>query len=187
MVTKYRSSLTKKVFFFRMNFEGVFAVKRSKHNTTYFATSSQSKYNPGQDEDCRLYEYDDSGTSVSVTNHIVRGTDQWDMPAMSKGVDVADDNTVFFAYTLNVGFMNDLDSWMMIERLDDPGKDVLNIRTGLRDARVVVYDLNGRLVHSQTITEHVTAIDAGGWGEGIYVWKVMANGKEVEIGKWVKK
>ena len=162
-------------------------VKRSKHNTTYLATSSQSKYNPGQDEDCRLYEYDDSGTSVSVTNHIVRGTDQWDMPAMSKGVDVADDNTVFFAYTLNVGFMNDLDSWMMIERLDDPGKDVLNIRTGLRDARVVVYDLNGRLVHSQTITEHVTAIDAGGWGEGIYVWKVMANGKEVEIGKWVKK
>lgn len=39
------------IFFFRMNFEGVFAVKRSKHNTTYFATSTQSKYNPGQDED----------------------------------------------------------------------------------------------------------------------------------------
>jgi len=33
----------------------------------------------------------------------------------------------------------------------------------------------------------VTAIDAEDWAEGVYVWKVMANGKEVEIGKWVKK
>ena len=250
-------------------------VKRSKHNTTYLATSSQSKYNPGQDEDCRLYEYDDSGTSVSVTNHIVRGTDQWDMPAMSKGVDVADDNTVFFAYTFNVGFMNDLDSLMMIERLDanfdtistvyydlggynnihseaygitslrdggllltfssknlnnsdqhwttvtkfpaeafvgieeahdnglktaiaypNPGGNTLNIRTGLRDAWVEVYDLNGRLVHRQDITENVTRIDAGEWAEGVYVWKVytgvstlrQAQGSTTlaETGKWIK-
>jgi hypothetical protein len=67
------------------------------------------------------------------------------------------------------------------------GKDVLNIRTGLQDAWVEVYDVNGRLVHRQDITENVTGIDAGGWAEGVYVWKVMANGKEVEIGKWVKK
>ncbi len=240
-------------------------VKRSKHNTTYLATSSKSKSDPSNDEDCRLYEYDDSGTSVSVTNHIVRGIDQWDMPAMLKGVDVAEDNTVFFAYTLNVGFMNDLDSWMMIERLDadfdtistvyydmggcdnihseaygitatndggvllafssvnldntdqhwttvtkfpaeafmgideahdnslkvaiaypNPGKDVLNIRTGLRDAWVEVYDVNGRLMYRQAITENVTGIDAGDWAEGVYVWKVISDGGEVETGKWIK-
>ena len=68
----------------------------------------------------------------------------------------------------------------------NPGKDVLNIRTGLRNAWVEVYDLNGRLVHRQDITENVTGIDAGGWAEGVYVWKVMADGKEVENGKWVK-
>ena len=240
-------------------------VKRSKLNTTYLATSSKSKSNPSNDEDCRLYEYDDSGTSVSVTNHIVRGTDQWDMPAMLKGVDVAEDNTVFFAYTLNVGFMNDMDSWMMIERTDadfdtistvyydlggydnihseaygitatsddgallafssvnldntnqhwttitkfpaeaflgideahnnglkvaiaypNPGKDVLNIRTGLKDAKVEVYDMNGRMVYRQEITENVTSIDAEGWPAGSYVWKAIANGKEVESGKWIK-
>jgi hypothetical protein len=240
-------------------------VKRSKHNTTYLATSSKSKSDPSNDEDCRLYEYDDSGTSVSVTNHIVRGTDQWDMPAMLKGVDVAEDNTVFFAYTLNVGFMNDLDSWMMIERLDadfdtistvyydmggcdnihseaygitatndggvllafssvnldntdqhwttvtkfpaeafmgideahdnglkvavaypNPGKDVLNIRTGLKDARVEVYDMSGRMIYGQKITENVTSINAESWSSGIYVWKVIANGKEAESGKWIK-
>ncbi len=68
----------------------------------------------------------------------------------------------------------------------NPGKDVLNIRTGLQDARVEVYDMSGRMVYGQKITENVTGIDAGGWAEGIYVWKVMADGKEVESGKWIK-
>ncbi len=240
-------------------------VKRSKHNTTYLATSSKSKSDPSNDEDCRLYVYDDSGTSISVANHIVRGTDQWDIPAMLKSVDLADDNTVYFAYTLNVGFMNDLDSWMMIERLDtnldtistvyydlggydnihseafgitatvdggvlltfssvnlnntdqhwttvtkfpaeafegieeahdnglkvaiaypNPGGNTLNIRTALQNAHVELYDINGRLVHSQALTENVTAIDARDWAEGVYVWKVYANNKEAENGKWIK-
>jgi hypothetical protein len=51
---------------------------------------------------------------------------------------------------------------------------------------VEVYDVNGRLVHRQDITEDVTGIDAGGWAEGVYVWKVISNGKEVETGKWIK-
>ncbi|MBO7082660.1 MAG: T9SS type A sorting domain-containing protein, partial [Bacteroidales bacterium] len=68
----------------------------------------------------------------------------------------------------------------------NPGKDVLNIRTGLQDARVEVYDVNGRLMHRQDITENVTAINTTDWSEGSYVWKVMADGKEVESGKWIK-
>lgn len=126
-------------------------VKRSNHNTTYLATSSKSKSDPSNDEDCRLYEYDDSGTSVSVTNHIIRGTDQWDMPAMLKGVDLANDNTVYFAYTLNVGFMNDFDSWMMIERLD----------TNLDTISTVYYDLGGyENIHSEAFG--ITATNDGG-------------------------
>jgi hypothetical protein len=68
----------------------------------------------------------------------------------------------------------------------NPGKDVLNIRTGLKDARVEVYDMNGKLIHSQALTENVTRIDATDWAEGVYVWKVYANNKEVENGKWIK-
>ena len=68
----------------------------------------------------------------------------------------------------------------------NPGKDVLNIRTGLKDAWVEVYDMNGRMVYWQEITENVTAIDAGDWAEGVYVWKVYTNNKEVENGKWIK-
>jgi len=81
----------------------------------------------------------------------------------------------------------------------NPGKDVLNIRTALQNARLEVYDLNGRLIHSQTLTGNVTPIDAAAWPSGMYVWKVYTNqagpstlrqaqgsGTLVETGKWIK-
>ena len=68
----------------------------------------------------------------------------------------------------------------------NPGGNTLNIRTALQNARVEVYDTHGRIIHSQALTENVTAIDATDWIEGVYVWKVISNGKEVEIGKWIK-
>ena len=184
---------------------------------------------------------------------------------MLKGVDLANDNTVYFAYTLNVGFMNDLDSWMMIERLDtnldtistvyydlggydnihseafgitatvdggvlltfssvnlnntdqhwttvtkfpaeafvgideahdcglkvaiaypNPGKDVLNIRTAVKNAYVEIYDLTGKLIYKQEITGEITAINAESWPSGTCLWKVVENGKEAETGKWMK-
>lgn len=68
----------------------------------------------------------------------------------------------------------------------NPGGNTLNIRTGLQNAHVEVYDMNGRLIHSQAITENVTTIDATNWAEGVYVWKVTTGGKEVECGRWIK-
>ncbi len=82
----------------------------------------------------------------------------------------------------------------------NPGTNVLNIRTALQNAWVEVYDVNGRLMHRQDITENVTGIDAGGWTEGVYVWKVYTGGPStlrqaqgpqgsgtlVETGKWIK-
>ena len=68
----------------------------------------------------------------------------------------------------------------------NPGGNTLNIRTALQNARVEVYDTHGRFIHSQALTENVTAIDATDWAKGVYVWKVISNGKEVEIGKWIK-
>ena len=73
----------------------------------------------------------------------------------------------------------------------NPGNDVLNIKTGLKDARVEVYDMNGRLVHRQAITENVTGIDAGGWASGTYIWKVYTGVSAdsttlAETGKWIK-
>ena len=68
----------------------------------------------------------------------------------------------------------------------NPGNNTLNICTTLQNACVEVYDMNGRMVYSQEITENVTSINAENWPAGSYVWKVVANGKEAETGKWVK-
>ncbi len=246
-------------------------VKRSRHNTTYFTVELASN-NPAKatDYDVRLYELDDDidGTEPYVPSlqYITRTSDDMDWPC---GIELLDDNSLYFAYTLNIGFWDNLDSWMMIEHLslnfdtistlyydhegerihstatsilatrdgglllvyqsknlDDtnerwttitkfsaesfvgideahdsglkvaiaypnPGKDVLNIRTGLKNARVEVYDMSGRMVHSQALTDNVTAIEAGDWVKGTYVWKVFVGTStgsvtEAECGKWIK-
>ena len=73
----------------------------------------------------------------------------------------------------------------------NPGGDVMNIRTTLRDCNLTVYDMQGRIVHQQEITDDVTPIDASKWQSGTYVWKLGVRSvelgvKEVESGKWVK-
>ena len=62
----------------------------------------------------------------------------------------------------------------------------VNIRTGLKDARVEVYDMNGRMVYGQEITDNVTTITTTSWPSGTYIWKVIANGRKAETGKWIK-
>ena len=73
----------------------------------------------------------------------------------------------------------------------NPGGDVMNIRTGLRNAVLTVYDINGRKIHEQEITDDVTSVDASKWQSGTYIWKLGIRNeelgmKEVESGKWVK-
>ena len=60
----------------------------------------------------------------------------------------------------------------------NPGGDVMNIRTGLRNAVLSVYDINGRKIHEQEITDDVTSVDASNWQSGTYIWKLKTeNGK----------
>ena len=73
----------------------------------------------------------------------------------------------------------------------NPGKDVLNIRTAVTmwqpyNAHVEIYDLSGKLIYNQEITDNITTIAATSWPSGTYIWKVIANDKEAESGKWIK-
>lgn len=68
----------------------------------------------------------------------------------------------------------------------NPGKDMLNIRTALQNARVEVYNSLGRLVLNLELLENVTTINTNSWPSGTYIWKVMSNGKVTESGKWIK-
>ena len=87
---------------------------------------------------------------------------------------------------IHVGTVGLEGSVEMFSFYPNPGKDVLNIRTGLKDARVEVYDMKGRMVYGQEITDNITAINTSAWPAGSYVWKVILNGKEAETGKWIK-
>ena len=67
----------------------------------------------------------------------------------------------------------------------------MNIRTGLRNAVLSVYDINGRKIYEQEITDDITSVDASKWQSGTYVWKLGVRNeelgmKEVESGKWIK-
>ena len=253
------------------------SVVRTNRNTTLLATTAESVKNPNGYlyEDSRLYEFDDdlnnSSDFLPIKNYIERGDPNTrDTQPILRAVDVADDNSIYYAYHMNLGDNDNLDSWLMIERLDmnmdtvltmyydvldevdnmyihthiksikstndgglmlvgyaddlnsdirwlvltkfnsylnieeahahnlhlaiaypNPGGDVMNIRTGLRNAVLSVYDIQGRKIHEQEITDDVTSVDASNWQSGTYVWKLgMWNEelgmKEVETGKWVK-
>jgi len=74
----------------------------------------------------------------------------------------------------------------------NPGGDVMNIRTSLRNCTLQVYDMQGRLVYQQEVTDEITSIDASNWTNGTYVWELgtgngSGNGSRIlESGKWVK-
>ena len=68
----------------------------------------------------------------------------------------------------------------------NPGENILNIRTVLPEGRIEVYDILGKVVYKQDITEEVTKISTEGWGKGMYLWRVYSEGKEAESGKWIK-
>lgn len=68
----------------------------------------------------------------------------------------------------------------------NPGSSQLNVCTGLQDANVIVYDMNGRLIHNQEVTGGMTSLDTSTWSSGVYLWRVASNGKEVVSGKWLK-
>jgi len=68
----------------------------------------------------------------------------------------------------------------------NPGKNVLNIRTALQNTHVEIYDMSGKQIYNQEITSNITIINTSSWPSGTYIWKVIANGKEAEFGKWIK-
>ena len=74
----------------------------------------------------------------------------------------------------------------------NPSGNTLNIRTALQNSCVEVYDLTGKLVCNQEITENIASINAESWPSGVYVWKVYTTGVSTgsttlaETGKWVK-
>ena len=245
-------------------------VMRSPNGTTYMTCMANESSVRRNYSSCILYEFDDCSSfwdAVPIKRFIERKTGNWDLSAPRKGVDIANDNSLYYTYSLNIGFYENLDSWIQIEHLTpefdvisavyydlpgemmhshassitvtedggvlltlrgydmnmpnsryesvvkfpaeaflgvdeahanglslaiaypNPGGNEMHIRTAVENAAVEVYDMNGRLVAQQPVTETETVLDATDWAAGTYVWKVISSQttREIESGKWVKK
>ena len=71
------------------------------------------------------------------------------------------------------------------EAFPNPGTNQLTIQTDTPFAEVIVYDLMGRQVYSQTISETAIRINTESWPFGVYFWKTY-NSSSAQCGKWVK-
>ncbi|MBQ6083579.1 MAG: T9SS type A sorting domain-containing protein [Bacteroidales bacterium] len=60
------------------------------------------------------------------------------------------------------------------------------MKTDLQNARIEVYDMIGRTIVNQEIVSDITTINTDNKTAGMYFWKVIANGKVAESGRWVK-
>ena len=111
---------------------------------------------------------------------------------VSSGKDLNDTNNQFTKITKFNSYLNIEEAHAhnlhLAVAYPNPGGDVMNIRTGLRNAVLSVYDINGRKFHEQEITDDVTSVDASNWQSGTYIWELKTeNGKlKIEEGKWVK-
>lgn len=74
----------------------------------------------------------------------------------------------------------------VVRAYPNPGRDELCFRSDLQEAELVIYDIYGNLIHKQVITDDITSINAESWPSGTYVWKVVLNDKNMEMGKWIK-
>jgi len=70
----------------------------------------------------------------------------------------------------------------------NPGSTQLNIRTAVQriGGEFKMYDISGKLVFQQHITESVTTINIEHLPSGTYIYNYSHEGVEIENGKWVK-
>jgi hypothetical protein len=68
----------------------------------------------------------------------------------------------------------------------NPGSDVLNIRTTLKNAWIQLYDINGRPIFRQELNKHITQINTNHLPGGTYIYTIGSNEQQVQSGKWIK-
>ena len=68
----------------------------------------------------------------------------------------------------------------------NPGNDQLNVRTSSKNAVIHVFNIYGEQITSLPLSNDATTINTETWPSGMYLWKVISDGKLVETGKWMK-
>jgi hypothetical protein len=68
----------------------------------------------------------------------------------------------------------------------NPGTNILLVRTALLNTIFSMYDINGKLLASQSIKQNITKINTTPLPPGTYIWQLSDPTKVYESGKWIK-
>ncbi len=69
----------------------------------------------------------------------------------------------------------------------NPGNDVLYVRTGLPDARIEMYDINGNFILSREIKNHFESVSTLSLPSVSYIYRIYRNTDLIQNGIWIKK
>ncbi len=68
----------------------------------------------------------------------------------------------------------------------NPGNKQLNVRTALKNCTFYLYNIKGKQVQNNTLSNRITTFDTDDLKQGIYIYSIIQNGKVVDTGKWIK-
>ncbi|MFA5418286.1 MAG: T9SS type A sorting domain-containing protein, partial [Bacteroidales bacterium] len=68
----------------------------------------------------------------------------------------------------------------------NPGNSEFSVRTTIKKAVFNLFDVNGRLLLEEPITELTTTINTSALPDGVYIWSVTQQGLVSDRGKWIK-
>lgn len=91
----------------------------------------------------------------------------------------------FHVSYLSVTGMNENHAFEKADVFPNPGINQFTIQTDTPITKVIVYDLMGRQMYSQTISETTIRINTESWPSGVYFWKTY-NSSSAQCGKWIK-
>lgn len=68
----------------------------------------------------------------------------------------------------------------------NPGKDYLQLHTGVSNAKLQLHNINGHLAMEKKVNKNTTTINTRSLKSGTYIWSLMKEGQIIENGKWIK-
>lgn len=68
----------------------------------------------------------------------------------------------------------------------NPGKDYLQLHTGIFPTTLQMFDINGKMILEENINSESTIIKTQSHSAGTYIWQLVKDGQVVENDKWLK-
>lgn len=68
----------------------------------------------------------------------------------------------------------------------NPGKDYMQLHTGIYPAQLQIFNIKGQLVLEEEIRQNTTTIQTQSLSSGTYIWQLLKDGEIKENGKWIK-